>query len=336
MCDPKRTFPLLIRAPAYSVSSLRCGRQLASRLVSVWILGGCLALAVVVSAGLWLALHRARAAATASDQLVEDARRAVREAVAAETAAHTDEIRRVLARERAETASLLVAEDRRLAEERRIAFEARERGTAERLVEETARTERRLEERLRGFTDDLDRAQRHLEAQLARLQQRNRQAIADVEARLDADASELGSTADEQKKTVLRLREELERAAGQAVTEALDELEAQTLERRRAIEEITERLRAREAAVADSIEKAETDVRARLDIVLVEWERRQTDRLERVTEREVERHAQVAMLALDERLREAREEASTRLRRELDRAVELLVREELAQRLDGR
>ena len=121
---------------------------------------------------------------------------------------------------------------------------------------------------------------------------------------------ELGSTADEQKKTVLRLREELERAAGQAVTEALDELEAQTLERRRAIEEITERLRAREKAVADSIEKAETDLRARLDVALVEWERRQTDRLERVTEREVERHAQVAMLALDERFREAREEAA--------------------------
>jgi len=304
--------------------------------VSVWILGGCLAVAVIVAAGLWLALRRARAAATASDQLVENARRAVREAVAAETAAHTEEIRRVLARERAETASLLVADERRLAEERRAAFEARERGTAERLVEEIARTERRLEERLRGFTDDLDRAQRHLEAQLARLQQRNRQAIADVEARLEAEASELGSTADEQKKTVLRLREELERAAGQAVTEALDELESQTLERRRAIEEITERLRAREAAVADSIEKAETDVRARLDVVLVEWERRQTDRLERVTEREVERHAQVAMLALDERLREAREEASTRLRRELDRAVELLVREELSQRLDAR
>ena len=305
--------------------------------MSVWILGGCLAVAVLAAAGLWLALRRAQAAAAASDQLVADARRAVREAVAAETAVHTEEIRRVLARERAETASLLAADERRLAEERRAAFEARERGTAERLVEEIARTERRLDERLRGFTDDLDRAQRHLEAQLARLQQRNRQAIADVEARLEAEASaELGSTADEQKKTVLRLREELERAAGQTVTEALDELETQTFERRRAIDEITERLRAREAAVADSIEKAETDVRARLDVALVEWERRQSDRLERVTEREVERHTQVAMLALDERLREAREEAATRLKRELDRALELLVREELVQRLDGR
>ena len=42
------------------------------------------------------------------------------------------------------------------------------------------------------------------------------------------------------------------------------------------------------------------------------------------------------MLALDKRLREAREKASTRLRRELDRAIELFVREGCAQRLDGR
>jgi hypothetical protein len=133
---------------------------------------------------------------------------------------------------------------------------------------------------------------------------------------------------------VLRLREELERAAGQAVTEALDELEAQTLQRRRAIEEITERLRQREAVVADSIEQAETDVRARLDVLLVEWERRQTDRLERVTEREIERHAQIASQAYDERMREIREEASTRLRRELDRTIEALAKEELVRRVE--
>ena len=177
-------------------------------------------------------------------------------------------------------------------------------------------------------------AQRQLEAQLARLEQRYRSALTEVATRLESEADELGSTADEQRKTVLRLREELERAAGQAVTEALDELEAQTIERRRAIEEITDRLRARETAVADSLERAETDVRARLDVVLAEWERRQNERLERVTEREVEHHAQIAMLAYDERLREAREEAATRLQRELDRAVEFIIREEFAQKVN--
>ena len=304
--------------------------------MAVWILAASLAAALVVALLLWLALRRARAAAADTSRLVDEARAAVAEAVDAETASHVEEIRRVLARERAETASLLAAEERRLREERRVAFVERERQAGEALADELARTERRVEERLRGFADDLERAQRHLEAQLNNLGQRYRQSIAEVESRLEAEAAELGSTADEQRKTVIRLREELERAAGQAVTEALDELEAQTLERRRAIDEITERLRGREAAVAESIERAETDVRARLDVVLVEWERRQAERLARVTEREVERHTQIAMVALDERLREAREEAATRLQRELERAIELLARDELAQRLDAR
>ncbi len=302
----------------------------------VWILVAALAGTVLLAGILWIALRNARASATATSRLVAEARLSVREAVAEETAAHTEEIRRVLTRERAETASVLAAEERRLAEERRVAFAEREQRTGDALADELARTERRVDERLRSFTDDLDRAQRHLEAQLTALGNRYRQSIAEVEARLEAESAELGSTADEQRKTVLRLREELERAAGQAVTEALDELESQTVERRRAIAEITERLRQREQAVAESIERAETDVRARLDVVLVEWERRQTERLARVTEREVERHAQLAMMQLDDRLRAAREEAVTRLSRELDRAVEMLARNEVAQRLDAR
>ncbi len=304
--------------------------------MAVWILAACLAAALVIAALLWLALRKARASAAATDVLVAQAQVAVRDAVQAETAAHAEEIRRVIGRERAETVALLGTEERRLAEERRAEFEAREERSMERLAGELTRGERRLEERLRGFSDDLDRAQRHLETQLARLEQQNRQAIADVEARLEREASELGSTADAQRKTVLRLRDELERAAGQAVSEALDELETQTFERRRAIDETTERLRARETAIAESIEQGESDVRARLDVVLVEWERRQTERLARVTEREVEQHAQLAMMALDERLREAREEAVTRLHRELDRTLEMLARNELAQRLDAR
>lgn len=301
--------------------------------MATWILGVSLGAAVAAAALLTLALRRARHAAGATDRLVADALAAVRDAVAAETQAHTDEIRRVLSLERAETASVLAAEERRLSEERRLAFAERERQRSNALVDELAGTERRLEERLRGFADDLDRAQRHLEAQLAHLVQRYRQAIGVVESRLEAEAAELGSTAEEQRKTVIRLREELERAAGQAVTEALDELEVHAMERRRAIEEITERLRGREAAIAESIERAESDVRARLDVVLVEWERRQTERLERVTEREIERHTQVAMLAFDERLREAREEAVATLQRELDRTLERLAREEFTQRL---
>ena len=301
----------------------------------VWILAACLGVAVAVAIGLWLSLRRARSRASASDAIVAEGLARLRLAVEEETAAHTEEIRRTLARERADTISQLATEERRLGEERRATFAERERRAGETLADTLADVERRLDERLQGVVDDLERAGRHLESQLARLIQRQQQAVADVEARIDREAVELGSTSDEQRQTVIKLREELELAAASAVTEALDELEAHTTERRRAIDEITERLRAREEAIAEGIDQAETDARARLELTLVDFERRQTERLERVTEREIERHAQIAATAFDERMREIREDATTKLARELDRAVELIVREDLARRLDS-
>ena len=301
----------------------------------LWVLAVVVAGALVVIAALVIALRRARALATDSRRLAESARAELRQVVAEETATHRDEIRHTLARERADSISALAAEERLRADQHRAEFAERERQAGDALAHALAGEERRLEERLRGFTEDLERAQVHIEEQLQRFEQRSNEAVAALTARIEADASEIGSAADEQRRTVHRLREELGRVASQSVTDALDELEAQTLERRRALEEITERLRTREAAVAASIERAETDVRARLDILLVEWEKRQTERLERVTEREIERHAQIASLAFDERMREIKETATTQLRRELDRAVEALSREELAQRLDA-
>jgi len=303
--------------------------------VPLWVLAVVVAGALVVIAALVIALRRARALATDSRRLAESARAELRQVVAEETATHRDEIRHTLARERADSISALAAEERLRADQHRAEFAERERQAGDALAHALAGEERRLEERLRGFTEDLERAQVHIEEQLQRFEQRSNEAVAALTARIEADASEIGSAADEQRRTVHRLREELGRVASQSVTDALDELEAQTLERRRALEEITERLRTREAAVAASIERAETDVRARLDILLVEWEKRQTERLERVTEREIERHAQIASLAFDERMREIKETATTQLRRELDRAVEALSREELAQRLDA-
>ena len=227
----------------------------------VWILAACLGAAVVAAIVLWLALRSARERRGPTDALVASSRAEIQAAVAEETAAHRDEIRRTIARERADTISQLAAEERRLGEERRAGFVERERRASEALADTLAETERRVDERLQGMADDLERAQRHLEAQLVRLTQRQQQAVADVEARIEREAAELGTTNDEQRRAVVRLREELERAAASAVTEALDELEAHTIERRRAVEEITERLRVREAAIAEGIEQAETDAR---------------------------------------------------------------------------
>ena len=300
----------------------------------VWILAACLAVAIVAAIALWIVLWRTRERAAQTDTIVAEARAEIQAAVREETAMHVEEIRRALARERADTMSQLAAEERRLGEERRSVVAERDRRVSEGLSDTLADVERRLDERLQGVSDDLDRAERHLEAQLARLTQRQQQAIADVEARIEREAAELGTTSDEQRRAVVKLRDELERAAASAVTEALDELEAHTIERRRSVEEITERLRIREAAIAEGIEQAETDARARLELTLIEFERRQTERLERVTEREIDRHTQLAATVFDERMREIREEAATRLSRELDRAIELLMREELVRRIE--
>ena len=51
-------------------------------------------------------------------------------------------------------------------------------------------------------------------------------------------------------------------------------------------------------------------------MILVEWERRQTERLGKVIEREIERHVQFASLQFDERMRDVREDAATRLARD--------------------
>ncbi|MEI7760006.1 MAG: hypothetical protein WCJ67_04465 [Thermoleophilia bacterium] len=301
----------------------------------VWFLVACLGGALALAFGLSLALRHARRRATATVTLVAEARAGVAAAVAEETAAHIEEIRRTLALERAHTISQLAAEERRLGEERRATFAERERRAGEALADTLTDIERRLDERLQGVADDLERAQRHIEARLVGLAQRQQRAVEEVEERIERDAAELVSTNDALRRTAIRRHEELEHAAASTVTEALDELESQTVDRRRSIDEITERLRAREAAIAEGIEQAETDVRARLELTLIEFERRQTERLERVTEREIDRQAQLAATAFDARLREIREEATAKLGLELDRAAALILREGLAQRLES-
>jgi hypothetical protein len=256
-------------------------------------------------------------------------------AVEQETAAHVEELRRTVARARADAMSLLADEERRLTTERERVLADHERRLGELLAASLTTTEQRLDDRLRQVSDDLDRAEAHAAGQLERLERRRREAIAEVEARITAEAAELGSSADEQRRSVQRLRAELERAASAAVSEALDELEEQTVERRRAIQEITERLRVRETEIAEGIERAGTDLRAQLDVSFVEAERRLLEQLHRVLEREVDRHVQAATLMFDERMREIREDAATRLSRELDRAIDVLARDELPRRLDA-
>jgi gas vesicle protein len=295
--------------------------------IVVWILLAALVVVLATAAALWFALHRAKARATASEAVLADAHAAVAGVVRQEAIAQAEELRGLLERSRADSLSLFAEQERRVAEERRRDVLERERAAGESLAAALAESERRVQERLRGWQEDLERAQRHLEAQLGRLAQRQEQLIAEAEARIEAEASQLVETSDEQRAAVLRLRDELEQAAQQAVAEALDELQSHTVERRRVIEDIAERLRAREAAISEQIERAEADARSRVDASFADIERRQLEQLERLVERETTRYAEVAAQQFEVALKAAREDAATRLGRELDRAADSYARQ---------
>ena len=308
-----------VAAAAWVLVALDPERDLA--LAATAITGA--AVAAAAAAGLARALKRSRA----DERLFERARIEIGAAIEEETAARTAELQQLVARARADSISSLVEEERRIAEERRQEFAERERRTGQELAEALAAVERRVQERLRAWSDDLDRAQSALEAQLGRLEQRQKQLIAEAEARIDAEAAELISTSETQRASVLRLREDLERSAQAAVAEALDELQAHTGERRRVIEEIAERLRRREDALAEQVERGELEATRRIEASFADVERRQVEQLQRVVARESERFAEAAAQQFDVTLRSSREEAAARLSRELDRAVETFVRQ---------
>ncbi len=261
------------------------------------------------------------------DPSLEAAREKLRALVTEETAASADELKMQLARMRADSLSTLAKEERKIADERRHELGERERAAGEQLADTLATTTRRVDERLRAWTDDLERAQQNLETQLRKLEQRQQQLIAEAETRIEAEAAELVSTSEEQRASVLRLREELERSAQAAVAEALEELEAHTGERRRVIEEIAERLRRREQALTEQVERGESEAARRIEASFADVERRQVEQLQRVISREAERYAEAAGQQFEASMRAAREEAAVRLSRELDRAVETFVRQ---------
>jgi hypothetical protein len=287
-----------------------------------WVLAVLFVAALAAALVLALTLHRARERAAALGEIVAEARRSVRAAAEEEAKARVEHLRVAIARSHADALSTYVTEERRLSDERRGELAVRERALSDQLAETMAAVERRVEERLRAWESDLERAQRALDGEVDALEQHQRQRIAEVAARIDAEAAELGSTVDQQRAAAARLREELETTAREALTEALDELQAQADDRRRAIEDLVERLRQHEHAVAEQVDRAESEARVRIEQAFAELERRQVEHLERATAREVDRLSEAGALEFENRMKAIREEAAQRLREELDRTAE--------------
>jgi hypothetical protein len=267
---------------------------------------------------------------------LDRARDEIARLITEESAARAEELKLVIAREQADARSKLLVEERRIAEERRRAVVAEEEQSIARLTAGLAEAQRRIEQRLSDWAADLERTQQSLGAELAKLRERQAVLIAEAEERIQADREKIDESAELQAIAVGRLREELERAAKAAADSMRTDLEAHAAEGRRALEELNERLKARDKRIAERVEREETDVVKRIQARFVDVERRQLESLERATNQASGRFAEAAALQFDAAVKTAREDAARRLARELDRAVHMFAREAesvLAERL---
>ena len=241
--------------------------------------------------------------------------------VEAEYEQRTAELKRALAAARAELTSLLVEESRRLGEEWREEFAERERRAAAEYSMRLVQVQKRVEDRLTAWAHDLERTTGEIDGQVNRLEALQKERLAQVERTLTQEAEALRAEGDEQRVAVMRLREEIQNAAAQAVQEATNDLDQMAAERRRALHEVGERLRRRERDLREQISREEVDAAQRLAASFADVERRQAERLGRSLEREANRIVEAAAVEFDKAVRAARDEAVRRLSRELDDAL---------------
>jgi hypothetical protein len=247
--------------------------------------------------------------------------------VAREAGERAAELERTLARARAESASLLAEQERRIAEEHRRGAAERQHGAGAELSESLAGTQAQVERRIQEWRDDLERAQRNIPEEIARVEQRQRQLTADAEARIASDAERLEAESEQQREGLARLRDELARIIEESVSAGNQELETFGADRRRALHELNERIRRRERALAEQIEREETEAMRRIQASFADVERRQIEQLERIISRATTSYSEAAGQQFAEAIRGAREDAAVRLSRELDRAVQSFLRE---------
>ena len=287
---------------------------------------GGLAAAAVAEAGL-LALNRGLRRMQQTERLADAARDEIHAFAAEESRQRILELERILARERANTSHQLSEQERRLAEERRDTVERQAERARVELTQTVASVQERLEQRLMAWAADLDRGQRELERKLVELGQQQREAVTAYEARLAADAERVDAASEEQRLALTKLREELQRFGSSFLEEGRSEIEIHATERRRALHEMSERIRSRERALREQLERDETEARGRIAAGLEEAERRHLAALDRAFERAATRLTEYAEKQFDAQIKASREKAADRLSRELEKAIEQFARQ---------
>jgi hypothetical protein len=135
------------------------------------------------------------------------------------------------------------------------------------------------------------------------------------------------AVSEEQKVALLKLREALQRLGTEFLEEGRSEIEVHAAERRRALHEVGERVRNRERALREQIEREEGDARSRLASGLADAEKRHLAALDRAFDRAATRLSEYAEKQFDAQIRDSREKAAERLSRELEKGIEQFARQ---------
>jgi hypothetical protein len=334
---------LLWAAGALAVASAAAGAALLVNVIqpftetdAIVLAAGGLAAAAIGELGL-VAYLRALRRTQEVERLSVAARDELARFVETEMRERMLELERLLARERANASHQLSEQERRLSEERRDVVERQTERARVELTQAVSAVQERLERRLMAWAADLDRGQRELEAHLTALGERQREGVAAYEARLDADAGRVEAASEEQKLALLKLREALQRLGTEFLEEGRSEIEVHAAERRRALHEVSERIRNRERALREQIDREEAEARSRLSSGLADAEKRHLGALERAFDRAATRLSEYAEKQFDAQIRESREKAAERLARELEKGIEQFARQseqDIANRID--
>ena len=253
--------------------------------------------------------------------------------IAAEAELREAELQRTLSVSRAEASAALAQEYRKLTEDRRDELVRSEQRVLTELSGRLIGAQKEIEGKLTSWAQDLERIREGLAMQLARLEQRQKQLMKDAETRFAAETERLVSDTEDHRDTITRVRQETERQIKEAMAEAANELETHAAERRRALHEVSDRLRNRERSLIAQIEREQGESVRKVTETFGDVDRRLVDQVERSVGREATRLSEEAAIEFNATIRASRDDAARRLSRELDRAIESFTRQ--AERLLG-
>jgi hypothetical protein len=285
------------------------------------------AAAVAAAAGAVCLLRRAQSSMRTLEQELERGKAMFDAVVAREAEQRATDLEQTLSLARAESLTALLDEERRITEERRRDVAERERDASSRLAHSLTEAQRRVEEKVAGWSTDVEQLQESLAAELGRIGLRLGQLTTDAEGKLADEAERLQGVADEHRALIAKLREDFERSAQEVAKAAAADLELQASDRRRSLQEVSDRMQRRERDLHEQIEREFTEAVQRISSQVGDVEHRQLEQLRRVVSREATRYAEAAAQQMEATIRAAREEAAKRLGRELDLSVERFARE---------